>query len=129
MNIYIFYDLDAWPRNPTSNFKLRNCLFSATNKVKNSDKEMWVYSGYGITIDSASSWNFDSDFALNVVILGVDNSSSSHTDNRENNFLLVGVGPTYGINGSFGSPEKHCTINFSANTKFCFSLYYNGDNL
>ena len=23
VNVYIVYDLDAWPRNPTNNFKLR----------------------------------------------------------------------------------------------------------
>ena len=29
VNVYIFYDLDAWPRNPTNNFKFKNCLFGA----------------------------------------------------------------------------------------------------
>ena len=28
-------------------------------------------------------------------------------------FLLLGEGPTYGINGSFGSPEKKFSINFT----------------
>ena len=32
--------------------------------------------------------------------------SSSHSDNRNNNFLILGEGPTYGINGSFGPPKK-----------------------
>ena len=32
INIYIVYDLDAWPRNPTNNFKFKNCLFVATSK-------------------------------------------------------------------------------------------------
>ena len=26
-NVYTVYDLDAWPRNPTNNFKFKNCLF------------------------------------------------------------------------------------------------------
>ena len=41
VNVYIVYDFDAWPRNPTDNFKLKNCLclFGATNIVKNRDKE------------------------------------------------------------------------------------------
>ena len=39
VNAYIVYDLDAQPRNPTNNFKFKNYLFGATNKVKNSDKE------------------------------------------------------------------------------------------
>ena len=29
----------------TNNFKFKNCLFGATNIVKNSDKEKYVYSG------------------------------------------------------------------------------------
>ena len=39
-------------------------------------------------------------------MLIIDNSSSSHTDNRKNNIFVLGEGPTYDINGSFGSPEK-----------------------
>ena len=35
---YIFYDVDAWPRNPSNNFNFRNRLFRATNIVKISDK-------------------------------------------------------------------------------------------
>ena len=51
------------------------------------------------------------------------------TDNRKNNFLvLLGEGPVYGINRSFGLPEEF-TFNFSkANTKVCLSLHYNEDN-
>ena len=26
LNVYIAYDLDAWPRNPTNDFKFKNCL-------------------------------------------------------------------------------------------------------
>ena len=55
VNVYNVYDLDAWPTNPTNNFKFKNCLFGATNIVKNSDKEKYVYRGYGITFDSADS--------------------------------------------------------------------------
>ena len=95
-----------------------------TGKVRNSDKEKYVYSGYGITFDSAGSWSFNNDAARNVIIFGVVNSSSCHADNRKSNFLILGEGPTFGINGSFGPPEKKFSINFSkANTKFCLSLH------
>ena len=33
-NVYIVYDLDAWPRNPTNNFEFKNYLFGATSIVK-----------------------------------------------------------------------------------------------
>ena len=42
---------------------------------------------------------------------------------------MLSEGPTFGINGSFGSAEKKFSINFSkANTKFCLILHYNADN-
>ena len=106
VNTYIAYDLHAWSRNPTNNFKLKNCLFGATNIIKNSDKEKWVYSGYGIAFDGAGSWNFGNDFTRNVKIFGVENSSPSHDGNQKDNSLVLGEGPTYDINGTFGSPEK-----------------------
>ena len=78
---------------------------------------------------NAGSWSFDNDFARNVIIFGVDNSLSSYADDRKNNFLILVEDPTYGINGSFGLPEKNFSINFTkANTKFCLSLHYNADN-
>ena len=43
----------------------------------------------------------------NFTIFGVKNSSSSHTDNLENDFLILGEGDIFGINGSFGAPEKY----------------------
>ena len=129
VNVYIIYELYTWPKIPTNNFKFKNCLFGATNIVKNCDKEKDLYSGYGITFDSAGSWSFDNDFARNVIVFGVDNSSSSHADTRKNNFLVLGEGPTYGVNGGFRSPEKKFSINFTkANTKFCLTLHYNADN-
>ena len=129
VNVYIVYNLAAWPRNPTNNLKFKNCFFGATNIVKNSDKEKYIYSAYKITFNSTGSWRFDNDFAGNVIIFGVDNSSSSHSDNRKGNFLVLSEGPNYGINGSFRSPEKKFSINFSkANTKFCLSLHCNADN-
>ena len=33
--VYVVYDLDVWARNPTNNFKSKNCLFGATSVIKN----------------------------------------------------------------------------------------------
>ena len=62
-NVYIVYELNSIPINHTNNFKFKNCLFGATNIVKNSDKEKHVYSGYRIKFDSAGFWSFDNDSA------------------------------------------------------------------
>ena len=129
LTVYIVYDVDARPINPTNNFKFKNCSFGITNTVKNSDEEKHVYNGYGATFDSAGSWSFDNDFARNVIIFGVDISSSSHSDNRKNNFLILDEGPFCVINGSFGSPEIKFSISFTKiNAKFCWTLHYNADN-
>ena len=66
----------------------------AASVVKNSDKEDYVYSVYGKTFNSPGSWSFDNGTARNVIIYSVDNSSSSHADNRKNNFLVLDEGPT-----------------------------------
>ena len=57
-----------------------------------------------------------------------DNRSSSHTDNRKNNILVLRQGPAQGINDNTGLLEKKFSINFRrANTKVYLSLYYKGD--
>ena len=75
--------------------------------------------------------------AKNVIIFGVNNSSSSHDDNLKNNFLVLGEGDTFGINGILVlvlvsilvHQKKTFSVNFSiANTNFCLSLHYNADN-
>ena len=81
-----------------------------------------MHSGYGITFDSACSWSVDYDTDRNFKIFGVNNSLSYHALNPKNNFLVLGEDPTFWINGSFGSPEKRFSINFTkVNTKFCLS--------
>ena len=90
-----------------------------------------MYSSYGIAFDELISWNFGNDFAINVIVFGVDNSSSSRIsshDKSKNNFLVLGKLPTDDINESIGGAEKKFSINFSkAKTEFCLSLHYNYD--
>ena len=90
----------------------------------------YLYSGYGIKFDGAGLQGFDNDTAIDVIIFGNDDSLLHHSDNRKNKFLVLGEGSTFRINGSFGSPEKKFSINFSkASTKFCLSLNHNADNI
>ena len=81
-----------------------------------------MYSGYGITFDSGGSWSFDNDTARNVIIFGVNSSSSSHVGKRKIKSLIVSLGSTYEINGKFGSTEKKINFNFTkSNRKFRLS--------
>ena len=81
-------------------------FFWATNIVKNCDKEKFVYGSYAIAFDGKGEWSFGNDTTRNIIIFGVNNSSSSHTDNIINDFLTLGEGPTFGIKGRFGASEK-----------------------
>ena len=106
-------------------------MLGATNILKSSYRENYVYSGYGIAFDGKGSLSYSDDFAKNVIIFEVDNSSSSHTDNLKNDFLILGEGDTFGINGSFGTPKKIFFSNYNftkAKKKFCLSWHYNADN-
>ena len=64
----------------------------------------------------------------NVIIVGVDMSSSTKIDNMKKDILLLGKGPTQGLEHTL-SVEKMYLINFIENNKiFCLSLNYNGAN-
>ena len=129
VNICFVYELYDCLKIPLKYFTLKKCLFGAINIVKKSDKVKLVYRRYGITFDERDWQSFGNGNARNVIIFGVDNSSSSHDDNLKNNFLIVGLGPTFKINGNFGSPEKTYSINVTkASLKFCLSLHYNDGN-
>ena len=105
-NFYIVCELNNWPRNPTYNFPAKNCLFGRVKLVKNAIKSKVIYDGRPITFDGESSYSFGNDFDRNVVIFVVDNSSSSHTKNRKNNFSVFGEGPADVINDSTDAEKK-----------------------
>ena len=53
-------------------------------------------------------------------------SSSTKIDNKKKNILILGKGPTQGLEHTL-SAENIYSINFTEkNKKFCLSLHYNG---
>ena len=87
-------------------------------------------SDYGIAFDGKNELNFGNDFPRIVIIFGFDNSSSYHTDNSKNNFLILGEWNTFGLNGSFVAPEKKLSINFcKGKSNFCLVLGYSHNNI
>ena len=55
-------------------------------------------------------------------------SSSVHVDNKKKDILILGKGPTQGLEHTL-TAEKMYSINFSKDqTKFWLSLHYNGAN-
>ena len=64
----------------------------------------------------------------NVIIFGVDMISSSHTDNKLKDILILGKGPTQGLEHKIAAEELYSITLTKENTKFCLSFHYNGAN-
>ena len=74
---------------------LKLFLFGAVTLIKNEDFDKYGYSGYGIGFDRRSSFSFPGGgFGQNVLIFGVDMSSSAHIDNKKKDILVIGKRPT-----------------------------------
>ena len=83
VNIYIVYELGA-SSSHNNDHTLKNCLFGAVTLTKNYDIDKYGYFGYGIGFDRRGSFSFPcGGFGQNVLIFGVDMSSSAHIDNKK----------------------------------------------
>ena len=129
VNIYIVYEINKKDSTTISDPTLENCLFGAVTLTKNVNIDKYGYSGYGIGFDRRSSFSFPGGrFGQNVLIFGADMSSSAHIDNKKKDILVLGKGPTQGLEHTL-TAEKMYSINFTVtNIKFCLSLHYNGAN-
>ena len=67
--------------------------------TKNVDSDKYSYSGYHIGFDTCRTFSLSdgSGFGTNVIIFGVDNYFSVHTDNIKKDILILGKGPTDGL--------------------------------
>ena len=98
INIYISYTLSPWLRSLKIDFTLKNCLFGSVKLTRNADPDKSKYSGYGIGFDSRSEFLFtDGSIGKNAIIFGADMSSSVHIDNKGKDILILGEGPTQGL--------------------------------
>ena len=123
VNIYIVYELAA-SSSHDSDPTTKNCLFGAVTLSKNADIEKYKYSGYGIGFGRRSSFSFTGGgFGQNVLIFGADMSTSIHIDNKKKDILVLGRGPTQGLESTL-TAEKMYSINFTVTKKkFCLSLH------
>ena len=102
VNIYIVYELGA-SGSDDSDLTVNNCLFGAVTLTKNLDfnkYRYWIYIdiGSGIGFDRRSAFSFPgSGFGQNVLIFGAYMSSSTHIDNKKIYILVLGKGPTKGL--------------------------------
>ena len=128
VNIYIVYEISR-STNISEYPTLENCLFGPVSLTKNADINKYKYSGYGIGFDRHGSFSSPGiRLSRNVIIFGVNMSSSKKIDNKKKDILILCKGPAQGLEHAL-SAEKIYSINFTDhNKKFCLSLHYNGAN-
>ena len=119
----IVYDLGTWSRDSNSDFTLKNCLFGSVKLAKNTDPDKYIYTGYGIGFDSRSVFSLpDGSMGKNVIIFGVDMSSSVHIDNKKKDILILAFGQTQGLDDTMSTVEAQYSFDFSrSNRKFSLS--------
>ena len=97
VNIYIVYELGA-SSSHNNDPTLKNCLFGAVTLTKNAGIDKYGYSGYGNGFDRRGCFSFPGGrFGQSVLIFGVDMSFSAHIDTKKKDILVLGIGPTQGL--------------------------------
>ena len=130
INVNISYTVGTQLRNSNTDFTLANCLFGSVKLTKNADPDKYKYTGYGIGFDSRSEFLFpDGNYGKNVTIFGADMSSSVHFDNKGKDILILGGGPTQGLDDATLKADAKYLISFTESGKrFVLSLHCSGRN-
>ena len=89
--------------------------------TKNIDIDKYKHSRCGTGFDRKGEFWFGNEVARNVIIFGVDMSSSTKIDNRKKDFLILGKGPTQGLENTL---QKKCIqlISLKITKKVLFGL-------
>ena len=82
VNIYIAYEITS-NYNESNYPTIESCLFVSVKLTKNPDINKYGYSEYGIWFDRKASFSIGNKIGKNVIIFGVEMSSSSKIDNRK----------------------------------------------
>ena len=97
--------------------------------TKNADIDKYRYSCCGIGFDRRSGFPFPGGrFGQNVLIFGVDMSSSAQIDNKKKDILVIGKGPTHKSEHMLTGGKMYCINLTVVRIKLCLSLHYNGSN-
>ena len=100
-------------------------MLGTVKLTKNFDFDKYKYCGYdiGFNVNGTFSLSNGSGFGKNVIIFGVDMNSSVRIDNKKKYILILGKGPTQGLDDTTLTAEKEYAINFSEQQeKFCFKF-------
>ena len=90
--------------------------------IKNADIDKYKYSGYGIGFDRHGSFSFPgTGLGRNVIIFGVDMSSSTMIDSRKKDKLILRNGPMHGLEHTH-SVEKFTRLILQKKQKVLFKF-------
>lgn len=128
MNILLFGN-QKWARNskltPLHGVFLPNTIFFGSKIRIQYSKTPWVIEEENYTTKTVNAYivhDLDKEIVIkkaictiarNVAIFGLNNSSSSYTDNWKKNFLVLGKGDAFGFNGTFSEREIEFNVIFS----------------
>ena len=88
-------------------------MFANLKIIENDDPDKCSYSGYGVAFTSRSDFSLlDGSMGKNIIIFGVDMSSSVHIDNKKKDILILGTGPTQGLDDTMLTAEAQYSIIF-----------------
>ena len=123
VNAYVVYSLLNTSISANSDL-IAECLFGTVDLSNNK------YTGYSVAFGSKPYLHKNSGKnAKNLIIFGVDQRGSSHTENERNNNLVLGKGSVKITNTTNIKAEDKLKTNcMIANKKFVFSVLCNGDD-
>ena len=100
---------------------MKNCFPGSVKLTKNTDPDKYKYSGYGIGFASCSYYLLPNNTTRRyVIIFGADMNSSVHICNKGKDILILGDGPTQGLDDTTLTAEAIYSINFTqSKKKFC----------
>ena len=104
VNIYIVYEINKKDNTIISDPTLENFLFGAVTLTKHVNIDKYGYSGYGVGFDRKGSFSFPNGrYGQNLIVFGVDMSSFIRIDNKKKDILLLGGGPTQGLESTLAA--------------------------
>ena len=101
-------------------------LFLVLPLTENADPDKYFYSGCAIGFGMRRTFLLSggSEFGKNVIISRISNSSSAYFDNRNKDMLILGNGPTDGLDDTSLTRETEYSVNVTEQQKkFCLRLH------
>ena len=81
-------------------------VFGAVKFTKHPGIDNYKYSGHGLRFDRKGKFSLGNPFGRNVIIFGVDMSSSVYVDNKKKDILILSEHPLQGLDGNKLTAEK-----------------------